>query len=241
MTPGAALFAGTGLLFAAAACGAGRRRRARSMLCVGASCLCAVAALAWPWAQTRAVVASDAPPDAAWGALWVYTFALLVEWRRSDPAAAGARTLAGILLAGGGMLLLGACLEAWAAAVPPPSLPCGDAGFAIGATAEVRALAALGLALAPLAGVALPFAGAGFPPLSAAAASVAMAAWLRPVLPALEWLPVSVWGGAPLAALLVAVLALVGFAATRGPRATAASLVAYYAVGVGGGLGLGTL
>lgn len=180
-------------------------------------------------------------PDAAWGALWVYAVALVVEWRRSGLANAGTRALAGALLAGAGALLLGICLEVWAKGAPPPPFPCGGAGVAFDATVGVRAAAALGLALVPLAGLALPFAGVRSPPLSVAAASVAMAAWLRPALPALEWLPVSVWAGAALAALLVGALALVGFAATRGPWAALAGLIAYYIVSVFGSLGLGKL
>lgn len=269
MTSGMGLFAVFGLLFAVAALACGMARallrgpivparfppampastawfssdawRAGARLCLGLSCLFAVAAFAESWSPPRDdATVSDAPmPSAAWGALWVYTFALLVEWRRSGLAAAGTRAFAGILLAGGGVLLLGVCLQTWAAAAPP--LPCGDAGLTIYVATDVQAAAALGLALVPLAGAVLPFASVKAPPLSSAAASVAMGVWLQPALPALEWLPVSVWAGAALAALLVAALALVGVAATRGPWATATGLTVYYAVSVGGCLGLGAL
>ena len=68
-----------------------------------------------------------------------------------------------------------------------------------------------------------------------------MAMWLQPLLPSLGWLPVSPGAGAPLAAVFVAALMLLGLMAARGPRATVAGIGLYFGLSVGGSHFLGTL
>ena len=217
--------------------------RAGVRLCLVLSCLCVLAAFGNAWVESQASESvSSTPMPASWGALWVYVFALLVEWSRSGLEAAGQRTLAGALLAGVGVLLVGMCLAAWMTMNPPPVPECTGGSLTIdtGASAA-RAVAALGLALVPLAGIALRLAKPAVPPLSAAAACVVMAMWLQPTLPALGWLPVSTGAGAPLAAVFVAALMLLGLMAARGPRATVAGIGLYFGLSVGGSHLLGTL
>ena len=255
MTSGVTLLAALGVLAGVAtlACTAARvlvardgstaagALRAAARLCLGLACLSALAAGGELWlslqGQAREVVA---PRPSAWGALWVHVLALLVEWRLFELPGAGRRVLAGWLLAGVGVLFLGVALGAWAGFHPLPGSACPEGAPVIDAAAPaVRGLAALGLALAPLAGIALRLGGPATPPLSAAAASVAAAIWLQPLLPALGWLPTSIGGGAVLALLLVAGMTALGLAASRGPGATGAGLAVYFALGVGGCLVLG--
>ena len=250
MTSGVTLFAALGVLAGVAtlACTAARvlvvqdgttasgALRAAARLCLGLACLFALAAAGESWlslqGQAHEVVA---PRPSAWGALWVHALALLVEWRLFGLQGAGRRVLAGWLLAGTGVLFLGIALGAWAGFHPLPGSACPEGTPVIDATAPaVRGLAALGLALAPLAGIALRLGGPAAPPLSAAAASVAVAVWLQPLLPALAWLPTSLGGGAVLALLLVVGLTVLGLTASRGPGVTGAGLAVYFALGVGG-------
>ena len=55
----------------------------------------------------------DLPPPIAWGALWVHAGVLVVEWRLVGLPGAGRRAVVGLLVAGAGVLLLGAALGAW--------------------------------------------------------------------------------------------------------------------------------
>ena len=260
---GVALFAALGILAALAtlACGtvrglAGRLEgagaaavaptssdglRTAARLCLGLSCVFALAALGELWLDLqRQERAPDLPRPSAWGALWVYVLALLAEWRLFGLAGAGRRAVAGWLLAGAGVLFLGIGLDVWASFQLPADAACADGVLAIDVTQPaVRILAALGLALVPLSGIALRLAVPTAPPLSAAAASVSVAVWLQPVLPALGWLPLSFGAGAGLALLLVASLFILGCAAARGPRAVAGGLSAYAGLSIGGCIVLG--
>ena len=174
------------------------------------------------------------------GALWIYVLALLAEWRLAGLQAAGRRTLAGLLPSAVGVLVLGIGLGAWASIDPSKVAACAAGAPAVDGNAlTVRAVAALGLALVPLAGLALRLVSAADPPLSAAAASVVAAAWFQPVLPALGWLPLSFGGGAPLALLLAAALMLLSLVAGRGPVAEAGGYLGYLALCVGGCVVLG--
>lgn len=217
--------------------------RVGARLCLVLSCLCVLAAFGNAWVESQAPEsASSTPMPASWGALWVYVLALLVEWSRSGLEVAGWRTLAGALLAGVGVLLVGVCLAAWATMNPPPVPECTGGSLSIDAGASAAgAVAALGLALVPLAGIALRLAKPAAPPLSAAAAGVVMAMWLQPTLPSLGWLPVSPGAGAPLAAVFVTALMLLGVMAARGPRAAVARMGLYFGLSVGGSHFLGTL
>ena len=177
---------------------------------------------------------------AASGALWIYVLALLTEWRLVGLQDAGRRALVGLLLAVAGVLFLGIGLGAWASIDPSTVALCVDGAPAVDGNAlPVRAVAALGLALVPLAGLALRFVSAADPPLSAAAASVAAAVWFQPVLPALGWLPLSFGGGAPLALLLTAALMLLTLVAGRGPASEAGGHLGYLVLCVGGCIMLG--
>ena len=217
--------------------------RTVARLCLGLSCIFALAALGELWLNLQG---QERPPDlprsSAWGALWVYVLALLAEWRLFGLAGAGRRAVAGWLLAGAGVLFLGIGLDAWASFHLPADAACVDGVLSIDATAPaVTALAALGLTLVPLSGVALRLAVPAAPPLSAAAASVAVAVWLQPVLPALGWLPLSLGAGAVLALLFVVSLFILGRASAQGPWAAAGGLSAYVGLSVGGCIVLGML
>ena len=210
--------------------------RAAEHLCLGLACLLALAAFGELWLSRQgAPTALDAPRPAAWGALWVHAFVLIVECRHFGLPGAGRRALAGLLVAGTGVLFLGIGLTTWTnidpltqtACLPSPS--AGDANAWV-----VRGGAALGLALVPLAGIALRSGRPEGPPLSAATASVAVAAWLQPALPGLGWLPTSFGAGAALAALLAVALIRLGLATNRGPKATVGALLAYFALSVVG-------
>ena len=260
MISGATLFAALGVLSGAVtlACGmvrayasrpagvvaapaetpASRALRVAARLGLGLSCLFALAAFGELWLSRQggesAPVGSRPTP---WGALWVHVLALVVEWRRVGLPGAGRRALAGLLVGAVGVLFLGIGLGAWASIGLSAGAACPDGTPAIDAAAPViGALAALGLALVPLSGIALRLAEPAVPPLSAGPAGVAMAVWLQPALPALEWLPTSLGAGAALALLLAVALALFGIAASRGPGATAVGVLAYFALSVGGGI-----
>ena len=199
------------------------------------SCLFALATSGALWLSRQGPEnTAGVPHPAAWGALWAYALVLLVEWRLVGLPGAERRTLAGLLLAGAGVLFLGIGLTAWMS-------PDSAAGVACAVTASAndmgpvmtKVVAALGFALVPLAGIALGVIRMAEPPLSAAAASVAVAAWLQPALPALGWLPISIGTGAPLAVLLVAALSVLGLAACGGPRATVCNLCSRRRTGAG--------
>lgn len=208
-----------------------RERSLSSGTGTGLACLFAVVAVMW---------AREANPGAqtaeAWGALWVYALALVIEWRRSGIEAAARRTLFSVVLAAGGVSLVGVCLLAWGYAVPATA--CTNLAIAP-ASPAVAAVAGLGLALLPLAGVACF--GTAVPPLSAAAACVVAAVWLQPALPPLAWLPTSPVAGAALAGTLVAATMIVGCTAARGAFAAIGGLTVYFAMSVGGGVLLGRL
>ena len=210
-------------------------------ICLGLSCVFALVAAGALWLSRQdSETTFDVAQPLPWGALWVYAFVLLLEWRLVGTRDAGRRALAGLLLAGVGVLFLGIGLSAWThtgASVEfacPVSIPAQDLD-----AWWVRAVAALGLVLVPLAGIALGFNRAESPPLSAAPASVAIAAWLEPALPALGWLPTTGGAGAALAVLLVVALVVLGLAGSRGSRATLGGLLACFALSVGGCILLG--
>ena len=220
-----------------------RHPRIAARLGPGLSCLFALAALGALWLSRQGPEnTADVPHPAPWGALWAYALVLLVEWRLVGLPDAGRRTLAGLLPAGVGVLFLGIGLTAWMSPDSAAGAACQITASANDMNAWVtKGVAALGLALVPLAGIALGVIRMAEPPLSTAAASVAVAVWLQPVLPALGWLPISIGAGAPLAVLLVAALSVLGLAACRGPRATVGGLLGYFGLSVGGCMLLGSL
>lgn len=225
------------------ACGRQNSLRVTARLCLGLSCLFAIAACGELWLSLQGQESAlDMPRPSAWGALWVHALALLVEWWRLGLADAGQRVLAAWLLAGTGVLFLGIGLGAWAGVHLPTEIACPNGTLAIDATApSVRAIAAFGLALVPLAGIALRLVRPAAPPLSAAAASVVVATWLQPILPALGWLPLSLGAGAAPALLIITGLIILGLTSVRGPWMTGTGLAIYFALGVGGCLVLGIL
>ena len=154
-------------------------------LCLGFSCLFALAACGELWLSLQGQESQvGISASSAWGALWVYVLALLLEWRRLGLSGAGRRALSGWLLAGVGVLFLGISLGAWSSIHPVMDTACADGIRAIDATAtKVGAVTALGLALVPLAGIALQGTVPKVPPLTTAAASVVLATWMQPVLP----------------------------------------------------------
>lgn len=258
------LFAVAGILFAVAALACGMVRafvaradgadtvsvdpqasgawRIGARLCLALSCLFVLAALGQSWFEPQSPENASTPIPANWGALWIYALSLPVEWSRSGLEGAGRRTLTGVLLAGVGVLLLGMCLTAWTTLNPAPVLECADGSPMIDAGAfAVRSVAALGFALIPLAGIALRLASPTVPPLSAAAAGVAMAMWLQPTLPPLGWLPASMGAGAALSGVFVAALMLLGWMAARGPVSTMVGVGLYFGLSVGGSHFLGAL
>ena len=111
---------------------------------------------------------------------------------------------------------------------------CANGAAAIDAKGTELGVAGLGLALLPLAGFALQGTGPKVPPLTLAAASVVLATWLQPLLPALGWLPLSFGAGAPFALLLALALAILGLLAVRGPALAAVGVSVYFALSVGG-------
>ena len=175
-----------------------------------------------------------------WGALWAYALLLVIEWRSMGLSGVGRRILVGALLAGMGVLALGLGFEVWLKYVDLPLPVCED-GRPVIEDVGIEAAAALGLTLALLAGPALrlvPF--AELPP-STIAASVALATWMQPALPALGWLPTSIGGGAALAVVLYAALWLLQRSCARAGAASVLGVATYFALGVGGSVALGTL
>ena len=212
-------------------------------LCLGFSCLFALAACGELWLSLQGQESQvGISASSAWGALWVYVLALLLEWRRLGLSGAGRRALSGWLLAGVGVLFLGISLGAWSSIHPVMDTACADGIRAIDATAtKVGAVTALGLALVPLAGIALQGTVHKVPPLTTAAASVVLATWMQPVLPALGWLPLSLGAGAVLALLLALALSVLGLSVVRGPRLAVGGLSVYFVLSVGGCVLLGIL
>ena len=210
--------------------------RAAARLCLGLSLLFALAAASELWLSRQdPESAFDLLGPSPWGALWIYPIVLLAECRLAGLRGAGQRALAGLLLAGAGVLYLGIGLTAWTNMDSPvPATHLAWTSVSDMNALVVGAVAALGLVLVPLAGIAVGVARPAEPPLSTAVASVAFAAWLQPTLPALGWLPVSPGAGAALAALLVAALVPLAFAASRGPRAMTGGVLATFAVSIGG-------
>ena len=217
--------------------------RAAARLCLGLSSLFALAAAGELWLNRREPgTAFDLLGPSPWGALWVYPIVLLAECRLAGLRGAGRRTFAGLLLAGAGVLYLGIGLTAWTNMdSPAPAAPLDWTSVSDMNALAVGPVAALGLVLVPLASIAVGVARPAEPPLSTAVASVAFAAWLQPALPALGWLPVSPAAGAALAALLVAALVPLAFAASRGPWAMTATVLATFSVSIGGCTILGVL
>lgn len=217
--------------------------RAAARLCLGLSCLFALAACGELWLSLQGQDSKlDASTPSAQGALWVYVLALLVEWRWFGLPSAGRRAVSGLLLAGVGVLFLGVGLASWSTLHQMTEIACAGGMPAIDPTApEVNVVAALGLALVPLAGVTLRVINPAGLPLAAGAASVVVAIWLRPVLPSLGWLPLSLGAGAALAALLTLALLILGLAVERGARMTVGGLPAYFVLSVGGYLVLALL
>lgn len=215
--------------------------RAAARVCLGLTCVSALAAAGALWlGRQDSGTSLHVTPPLPWGALWVYAFVLLVEWRLVGLRDAGRRVLAGLLLAGAGVLFLGIGLTAWThgGAWAPAACPVGNPEQDLNGL-WIRGVAALGLMLVPMAGIALGFNRAETPALSAAPASVAIAAWLEPALPALGWLPTTAGAGATLAVLFVVALIVLGLAGARGSRTTLGGLLACFALGVGGCILLG--
>ena len=182
----------------------------------------------------------DFPSPLAWGALWVHVGVLVVEWRLVGLPGAGRRAVVGLLVAGVGVLLLGVGLGAWMGIELPEGAVCQDGILAVDPNSlVVRSTSALGLALVPLAGIALRLVRLEEMPIAGAAVSVAVAAWLQPVLPVLAWLPTSLGAGVPLALLLVAALVVLSVAMRRGSVVAIGGLALYFVLSAGGGIVLG--
>lgn len=210
-------------------------------LLLGLSFLFALLVCAGLWVERGGLDGSaDRAYPSAWGALWVYALLLLIEWRTAGLSGVGQRMLIGAFLGGIGVLALGIGLEVWLKLVPLPLPACGD-GSPVIEDAGIDAAAALGLSLALIAGPALRLLPLADLPLSTIAASVAVATWMQPALPALEWLPTSVGGAAPLALVLSAAILPLLRSCARGGRASALGLAAYFVLAVGGCVALGTL
>ena len=219
--------------------------RSLAGLFLGLSFLFALLACAGIWLERgldRAGLdgSADNAYPSAWGALWVYALLLVIEWRTTGLSGVGRRIVVGAFFGGMGVLALGIGLETWLKLVALPLPACED-GSPVIEDARIRAAAALGLTLALIAGPALRLLPLADLPLSTIAASVAVATWMLPALPALGWLPMSVGGGAPLALVLFAAHWLLLRSCARGGGAAALGLAAYFGVGVGGCVALGTL
>ena len=216
--------------------------RPLTSLFLGLSFLFALLAGAGLWIErgvSEGSVLRSHPP--AWGALWVCALLHLIECRTSGLAGTGRRLRVGVVAAVMGVLALGFGFELWLKLAPLP-VPACEGGSPVLEGAGLGAMAALGLSLALIAGPALRLLPLGDLPLSATAASVAVAAWMQPTLPALGWLPVSAGGGAPLALLLSAALWLLLRSNGRGGRvATAAGISAWFLLVVGGSAAIGVL
>ena len=219
--------------------------RALSGLFLGLSFLFALVAGAEIWLerglnQSGFDGASDRAYPSAWGALWVYALLLVIEWRTVGLHGVGRRILVGAFLAGMGVLALGLGFEVWLKYLDL-SLPACEDGRPVIEDAGIKAAVALGLTLAPIAGPALRLVPFAELPLSTMAASVVFATWLQPAMPALGWLPTSIGGGAPLALVLYVALRLLQHSCARGTAAKVLGLAAYFALGLGGSVALGTL
>ena len=215
--------------------------RALAGLFLGLSFLLALLAGAGIWLERSGF---DGSPEraypSAWGALWVYALLLVIEWRATGLHGVGRRILVGAFLAGMGMLALGIGFEVWLKILALPMPACEDGSPVIEDTG-IKAAAALGLTLAPIAGPALRLLPLADLPPSTIAASVAFATWMQPALPALGWLPTAIGGGAPLALVLFVALWLLLRSCARGGAANVLGLATYFALGVGGSVALGTL
>ena len=220
---------------------ASRAFQTAANLCFALSGLFALAVFGALWLNRQEPQAAlDMHQAPAWGALWIYVFALVAEWRQTGLRHAVQRAAGGLLAAVIGMLFLGVGLEVWASRAAPAG--CANGVLTIDMTAPtLAALAGFGLALVPMSGVALWRADPGSPPLSAAAASVVMAAWLQPVLPALGWLPVGLGNGAALALLLITTLTCFGVTASRRSGLAGLSLLIYLVLSAAGSMLLATL
>lgn len=215
--------------------------RALPGLFLGLSFLFALLAGAGLWLERSSFDgASERAYPSAWGALWVYALLLVIEWRTTGLHGVGRRILAGAFLGAMGVLTLGVGFDVWLKLLAMPLPACED-GSPVIKDAGLKSAAALGLTLAPIAGPALRLLPLAELPLSTIAASVALATWMQPALPALGWLPTAIGGGAPLALVLFVGLWLLLRLYARGVAAGVLGLAAYFAIGVGGSVALGTL
>ena len=230
---------------ASASDAAARPFRSLAGLFLGLSFLFALLACAGIWVE-RGIKrggfenSTERSYPSAWGVLWVYAFVLVTEWRTTGLSGVGRRILVGAYLGGMGVLALGIGFEVWLNLVSLPLPMCQD-GSSVIEGSVIKAAAALGLSLALIAGPALRFLPLADLPLSTTATSVAVATWMLPALPALGWLPTSVGGGAPLALVLFAALGILLRSCARDGRATVFGIAAYFVLGVGGCVALGTL
>ncbi|MDE0206078.1 MAG: hypothetical protein OXP66_08620 [Candidatus Tectomicrobia bacterium] len=209
--------------------------RTATHLCLGFTCLFALAAGGELWLRLQAHEGqAGIPASSAWGALWVYVIVLVLDFRGTGLSGAGRRAFCGWLLAAVGVLLVGAGLGSWSSISVTADPACADGVTMIDATRIEVGAVGLGLALVPLAGVALQGTQFKTPPLPIAAASVVLAIWMQPMLPAMGWLPLSAGAGAVVALLLVLALAILGLLAVRGPALAAVGVPAYFALSVGG-------
>lgn len=215
--------------------------RPLAILFLGLSFLFALLACAGLWLERGGLEEStDRTYPSAWGVLWVYALLLVIEWRMAGLSGVGRRILVGAFLGGMGALALGIGFEVWLKLVSLPLPACED-GTPVIEDAGIKAAAALGLSLVPIAGPALRLVLLVDLPLSTIAASVVVATWMQPALPALGWLPTLVGGGAPLALVLFAALWTLRRSYERGEPAMTLGIVAYFALAVGGCVALGTL
>ncbi len=184
--------------------------------------------------------ASERAYPSAYGALWVYALLLLIDWRMTGPSGVGRRILVGAFLAGMGVLALGVGFEVWLKFLALP-MPTCEAGTPVIESAGLKAAATLGMTLVLIAGPALRLLPLTDLPVSTIAASVVLATWLQPMLPALGWLPTAIGGGAPMVVILFVGLWLLQRLNARSRTVGSLGLAVYFTLGVGGGLGLGTL
>ena len=204
-------------------------------LCLGFSCLFALAAGGEFWLSLQEQESQvDVSVSSAWGALWVYVVALLLEFRGLGLSGAGHRAFRGWLLATVGVLFVGGGLNSWSSIHPTMDAACANGAAIIDATGTEVGAAGLGIALVPLAGFALQGTVPKVPPLTIAAACVVLATWMQPLLPSLGWLPLSVGAGAAYALLLALALLVLGLLAVRGPALAVGGVSAYFALSVGG-------
>ena len=209
--------------------------RTAAHLCLGFTCLFALFTCGELWLSLQGRGGEVGTSTlSAWGALWVYVVVLVLEFREVGLSGAGRRAFLGWLLAGVGVLFVGVGLDSWSSIHPTADAACADGAVMTDTKGMELGVAGLGLALVPLAGFALQGTVPKVPPLTLPAASVVLAAWMQPLLPALGWLPVSVGAGAAFALLLALALLVLGLLAVRGPVLAAAGVAAYFALSVGG-------